>query len=476
MVCALIFLVMGMITMFFPQLFLDGDTWWHLAAGRYMVEHQSIPTTDPFSYTFKGQPWVAHEWLSELLMYGSFSVLGWSGLAALFGVSFAAVVTLICHYAQRWMTPISAAGLAVLVSYCFLPRLFARPHVFAWLVLTVWMIVLLYARERKRAPHLGWGLLMVVWANLHGSYPIGIVIAAAFGLEALLEAPANRRWDVIRSWGLFGAVILLAAMMTPSGPEGLYFPFMVSSMESLRAVGEWKPTDFEAISFFSLALYFMVFFCLYRPVQLPLVRALLVVLLLHMALSHVRHQEVFAIVTGLILAEPLGRAYRPGADLPEPTLASRLASGWRSYLPLLGVIAVMIVVPIAVRLAAPIVREDSSVSPGKALANLPRGLSQKRVFNGYGFSGRLIFERIPVFIDGRVDMYGDRFAQDFFDIEVHRDFEKWRAADQKWHFCWTILGSSRSIAHWLDKQQDWKRIYADEWAVVHVRQNDARCR
>lgn len=473
--CTLLFVVAGMTLMFLPIVFMDGDTWWHLAAGRYMFEHHAVPITDPFSYTFRGQPWVAHEWFSEVLMYASFAALSWKGLTLLFGLTFASTVTLIGHYAQRWMTPTTAACLALLVGYCLLQRIVARPHVLAWLVLAIWMIVLLRARERSEAPSLGWALLMVVWANLHGSYPMGLVLAGAFGLEALLEAPREQRPAVIRSWGLFGVAILVAAMVTPSGPEGLYFPFMVSTMESLSDVYEWQATRFGTFSFFGMALYAMLFFCLYRPVRVPPVRALLIVLVLHMALSHVRHHEIFAIVTGLILAEPLARAYRPGAVLPGASMAAQVAANWRAYAPLLAVAAAMVGLLIAARMAFPLSRENTTSSPIKALANLPPELRRQRVFNGYGTGGHLIWEGIPVFIDGRVDMYGDRFAKDFFDIEVRGNTEKWREADRRWHFCWTIQNPERQITHWLDEQPDWKRIYGDEWAVIHVRRDDPRC-
>lgn len=473
--CTVLFLVAGMFLMFLPIAFMDGDTWWHLAAGRYIFEHHSVPTTDPFSYTFSGHPWVAHEWLAEVLMYASFSALGWVGLALLFGLCFASVVTLISLYAQRWMTPISATCLALLVAECMLPRIFARPHVLAWLALTIWMIVLLSARERNRAPSLAWALLMAIWANLHGSYAIGLVLAGAFGLEALIEAPKGRRWGVVKSWGLFGMAILLAAMMTPSGPEGLWFPVMLSKMSSLQDIAEWKATSFDTLSFFSISFYFMIFFCLLRPVQIRPIRVLLIVVLLHMALSHFRHHEIFAIVAGLILAEPLARAYRPKAILPQPGLASQVVANWRTYAPVLGVAAVILALLVGTRLVRPIEREDSSVAPLTGLAGLPPELRHQRVFNGYGVGGSLIYEGIPVFIDGRVDMYGDRFARDFFDIEIRGDTEKWRAADRKWHFCWTIENPNRTITHWLDRQQNWKRIYADKWVVIHVRQNDPQC-
>ena len=47
----------------------SADTWWHLATGRWIVEHHAVPHTDPFSYATAGKPWVAHEYLTDILMF-----------------------------------------------------------------------------------------------------------------------------------------------------------------------------------------------------------------------------------------------------------------------------------------------------------------------------------------------------------------------------------------------------------------------
>ena len=62
----------------------DPDVWWHLKAGQYISEHRSVPHNDPFSYTRAGQPWVAHEWLTELFLYQLERMAGFGGLIIFF--------------------------------------------------------------------------------------------------------------------------------------------------------------------------------------------------------------------------------------------------------------------------------------------------------------------------------------------------------------------------------------------------------
>ncbi|HEX9105026.1 MAG TPA: hypothetical protein VF997_22600, partial [Polyangia bacterium] len=61
----------------------DPDPWWHLATGRWIVEHHAIPRVDPFSFTVAGAPWRAVDWLADLVLYGSFALAGNAGLGAL---------------------------------------------------------------------------------------------------------------------------------------------------------------------------------------------------------------------------------------------------------------------------------------------------------------------------------------------------------------------------------------------------------
>src|SRR5271165_5841398 len=44
----------------------DPDMWWHLKVGETILATHRFPTTDPYSFTVHGQPWLAYEWLGEV--------------------------------------------------------------------------------------------------------------------------------------------------------------------------------------------------------------------------------------------------------------------------------------------------------------------------------------------------------------------------------------------------------------------------
>lgn len=452
-----IFTILG----FHPRLFSDGDTGWHLAAGRFILQAGQVPTSDPFSFTRLGAPWVTHEWLAEVLMAALYHVGGWPGLALLFGGAAAGLILLLGREFSRWLPSRRALILLLLVAIVLAPFTLARPHVLAWPILAAWTLLLMRASESGRAPPLLAVLLMLLWANLHGSFLFGLMLIAPFGLEALL-ATRDRR-AVVVGWGSFGIAALIAAVCTPNGIEGILFPLQVSNMDTLSLIIEWRPTSLTRDFSFSIPLLVALVALIMLRVRLPPVRLLLLLALLVMAFLHIRHQAVLAIVGSLLLARPLAQALARGQAME--TLVPAIGDHRRRIETALAVALLLVSV---VRAAIPMQRVDSASNPARAIAAVPVSLRELPVLNAYNFGGSLIFAGIRPFIDGRADMYGDQFFRAFKTIS-DGDAPAFQRAVQHWSIRWTMMPPRSPLVTMLDHMPGWHRIYADRWAVVHVR-------
>ncbi len=316
---------------------------------------------------------------------------------------------------------------------------------------------MLHAREAGRPPPLAAALLMLVWANLHASYILGLFIASIFALEALIAASDRRA--VLIGWGRFGTIALVAAMLTPHGPAGLLYPLMVSRMTTLDLITEWEATDLTRHLTISLPLALVLVVLFWRRVRVPPLRLLMLGLFLYMAMAHVRHHQVLAITGSLLLAAPLGRSFgaqalaRPVPRLGLALLAAFVAmAGWR--------------------LQQPDRRPESTLHPATAIAALPADLRRQPVLNEYGMGGSLILAGIKPYIDGRADVYGDDFMR--ADSRINRgDIAALNREAEKWGITWTIFSPQTPIVARLDADPGWQRRYADRWAVVHVRKPPA---
>ena len=438
----------------------DGDTWWHVVAGRMMIAGRMVLRADPFSWTVHGQPWFTHEWLSEIALGGAFNLAGWSGVVVLTAAAAGLTAWLLARCAGRWLSGLPQIVLVAFGLLLWSGSLLARPHMLALPILALWTAELVRARAEERAPRWAFLPLMTLWANLHGSFFFGLALIGPFALEALLAAKPAGRMAVVLRWGGFGLAALAVASLTPHGIQTLTFPLGLIRMGSLAHIGEWAPSDFTTVGPLEIALLAGLFVALTRPLRLPLIRAALLALLIHLALQHVRYDQMLGIVGALILAEPLARAF----GQTPPTEGRRPATA-----PILGLAAAALAVAmLAWRLASPAVLQDGPTRPMSAFAAVPPAIAATPVLNDYSFGGYLIGQHVPVFVDGRADLYGDAFLRDYA-----RLLEPDRAALTKTledrHIAWTILIPGSPIARAMDETPGWRRLHADRFAVVHVR-------
>jgi hypothetical protein len=447
------------VTAFAPQVLNDGDTFMHIAAGGRMLADHAVLYRDPFSYTFAGAPWQAHEWLAEVAMAVAYAAGGWSGLLLIFAFAAAATAGLLAYHLGRWLDWPAQAIITVIALSCMTPSLLARPHLLALPLLALWTSGLLIARSEGRAPSLALLPVMTIWVNIHGSFLLGLALAAGLALEAL--ASSENRGATLRGWGVFVAGALAAALINPHFLQGLLFPVAMLGAAKLANISEWQAIDFSQLQPMELAVLAALYFIVTRGVKIPPLRAVIVLVLLHMAFQHQRHQIVFALVAPLFLAEPFSRALAaPASVISERThrVAAVTATG--------GVLLVLALA--ALRIFVPAVRTDSPVAPISALAHVPPAVRTQRVLNDYSFGGYLIFEGVRPFVDSRVELYGDSFLARYEKI-IESDPGAVNAALRDYDIRWTMLGRhSRAVAV-MDGLRGWHRLYADDYAVVHIR-------
>jgi hypothetical protein len=445
------------VVMFQGTVFNDPDTYWHIAAGSWMLDHREVLHRDVFSYTYAGKPWASHEWLAEIIMALAWRAGGWTGVQLLFAASMGLAGWLLARGVGRWLGPVGQAVALLLAFLVIGPTVLARPHLLMLPILVAWTREMLAAREENRGPHWWVAGLMLIWANLHGSFVFGFVLAAGFGLEALSYSE-GARLKVIREWGLFGVLCVLAALATPHGVSGLISPFAIMTMGTLNQIIEWKPANFSEFGVFEAGILVTLLVCMAKGVRVPLIRLILLLFIFHMALQHQRHQLVVAVIVPLLLAEPIGRAFGHAPRRQAMTLSSRVA------------IALLILGLAAYRAAVPVSRGDDSISPVSALAHVPPALAAKPVFNAYNFGGYLISKGVKPFIDGRADMYGDAFVKRYAAIN-NGDPAAVDKALKQYGIAWVITQPREGVIRAVESRPGWTRIYADKYAVVLARKD-----
>lgn len=442
-----------------PQLLNDADSHWHLFIGEHILANGRLPVSDAFSHTMAGQPWIAKEWLSQVLMAAAFRAGGWTGLAVLAAAAAGLAFALLSAELSRrldWRVTLMLAGAALVLS---LGHLLARPHLLAMPLMVIWAAGLLRAAEAGRVPSFWLLPVMALWANLHGSFMLGLALGGPAVLEALVRADAAQRLRLVLGWALFGALALAAACIHPHGPQSILAAFRVLGLgEAQGIIVEWRAHDFSRLSGLEIVLLGGLGLALATGFRMPLVRLALLVVLIHMALAHIRHQSVLGLVGALLLA-PAIAARRPGepASAPGPVLPV-----------LAGALSLVVVATLTTGLAGT-ARPNEANMPRAALAAARAAGVSGNVLNGYGFGGWLITQGVPTFVDGRTELFGGPFVARFMRAIDLADADDFVALLEQHRIGWTLLPAGTPAIAVLDRLPGWQRLHADAIAVVHRR-------
>jgi hypothetical protein len=447
----------------------DPDTLWQIKVGQWIVDHRALPWTDFYSLTREGDVWLSTSWLSQVLFATAYADWGWSGPVVLTAAVIAMAMGILLALLQRHLDLPSALLFCLLAMTLATPHLLARPHVLALPVMVGWTGALMAAADRGRAPSFLLLPLMALWANLHGGFVLGLALIGAIGLESLWRAAPVHRPALAWRWTAFGLAALLASCCTPYGVHTLLAAARVLSLgQSFAVIAEWRPTDFSSFSPFAGALLGLLGLGLYRGLLLSPPRILLILVATWMALAHVRSIETFGILVPLVLAQPLSGRIRPTPDAPHPL---RIAPGAPTAL---AAVAIMMAAASATAVfATHHVFEFSARQAPVAAVDVLAERKAARIFNSYNFGGYLIVRDIRPFVDGRSELYGEKFLMDYFSAEDGRDVNGLLRMLDDNSIDTTLLIPNSPAAQILDHIKGWKRLYADDIAVIHVRDDQA---
>ncbi len=443
----------------------DPDTMWHVTVGQWILDHRAVPETDVYSFTMRGQPWNSMYWISQVLYAKAYSMFGWSGPVALAAAASAVTFALLAKLLSRHLNEITTTIFVVVAFVLTAPHLLARPHVLALPVMVAWIGGLIDAADQRKAPSFWLLPLIALWANLHGGFIFGLMMVAPVALDAVVGAAVDVRKSLALRWAIFGLASLLAACCTPYGWNTMLEPMKILAFgNALPLVIEFRPVDFSHLGSFEICLLLGIGFALFRGIQLPPTRILLLLGMLHMALSQSRSAEILALLAPLVLAIPLAKQIG-GAETSFPSLK-----------PVRGVVVAGLAVVLAAGTftfaAAHRYAPNIANSPVRAVTELKK-LNVERVFNDYDFGGYLVANNVAPFIDGRTDVYG----KDFF-VEHHNASELiepdglFRLLDT-YQIQATLLRTQSGARKLLDHVDGWQKIYSDEVATIHVRKAGA---
>lgn len=476
----------------------DNDVWLHLRVGETICKTHQIPRKDFLSYTQEGKPWVLHEWLSQIILYGLWKIGGENGL-----IFFKAFLILACYLLVYLFSvknnpgihhPISITLAALASQFHF----FERPHIFSFLFLSLFILILHHIKQGLKLSKaaLLLCLIQLLWVNMHGSWILGPVLLFIYLTgnilsDILLEAKSSRPlgWArALQSSFLKKIAILLffisaINLINPYGVQMLLLPFQIVHAPLFQEmIVEWfspfakivQPAQKYILGIFlAYTIYLGITLWLNRR-KTELWQWGVCCAFFSLACRSVRMIPIFSFAT-------LPIALLSSERTIENAFAGKKDSRVVTIVCGIGIAALIFLVCtnrfyVWQRLPE---RFALGVSPQQFPIGAAEFIREQKIqgkgFNTLGWGSYLIWSlpKKKVFIDGRGEIYGETFMQYYWNSIS--DLSLWRALTDRFQFDYLLLPAGQPVSAlmlpYLSRAPDWALVYFDETSLLFCKRN-----
>jgi hypothetical protein len=463
-------LLIGPACLTLPRYPHDPDTWWHAAVGKQILETGVWPTAESYSFTARGDQWIASEWFGEVLMGFADRLGGLTGLTLL-RVALASALLVLTYYYASLRSGNAKAGLIVTVALFPLVMGFfwLRPQLLAYMFLAIVLISL--ERFRQGSEKALWILppVFLLWVNTHGTFPLGLVIVGLYWAGGLFDWKCGGvetvPWTAQQGRKLLIVLLtcVLVLPLTPYGTRLAAYPFQFAYSHSamIMQLSEWQPLGFGE-PWARRVLILVLLFLLAQVLFQPRYRLEEIALLLFAIYATCVHRRFFLLLT-LVFAPAFATLL--ARWIPR---YKRSKDRWVLNAACIGILAAALVrtFPSSAKLQAIV----DLTYPRQAIEYLRRHPHLGPMYNDYGLGGYLIWslgKQHPVFIDGRADVYEDAGVYaDYFRITTVQPEALFLLGKYGVESC--LTGRDEPLASFLASRPDWKLVYGDNLAVVLV--------
>jgi hypothetical protein len=455
------------------RLLWDGDTAMHIRTGDFILDHGYVPTTDPFSFTKPGAPWVPLQWLTGVTFAWLNRTFGLKGIVLLCGVVIALYLTVLARdMVLRGVNGLMALLLVMLGSSASMIHFHARPHLFTLLFLV--LANFLVARDRERQSWRIWLLapLMVVWVNMHSGFP---ALLAVLGI-LVAGCALSRDWGRTRRYGFVLAACAAATLVNPNG-IALHADIakFLNSSWAMANISEYQSPVFRSESMYCYMglLFLALMACGRHFARREWTECMWILFFAAGSLVSARHIPLFIAMALPLVGLALNEWWvKFTAGKPRSSMTGVLAEMSEKVTGNLQPVSVwtaLIIVGVALFTNTKNWPTDLSAKffPIQAVHEYEGQLTSAHVFTTDQWGDYLLWTGYPrqkVFIDGRSDLYGDAIGRDYLTILEARS--GWREAMARYKVNMVLVPPGTPLIELLSLNPDWQVLHRDKQAVL----------
>ncbi len=447
------------------------DLAYGVRTGQQILSGAGIPRQDGFTFTAAGLPWVDQQWLAQLVYGSVYGLGGWPALQVLWVSVVAATVGLTARAAFVFGAGLRTSVVIALVGFVVAAQgLGLRAQVLGLLCLAVLLVLVAGTRTR---PSLLWLAvpLLAVWANLHGSFVMGLALLATMVVGDRHDGPAARRDLVVL------AAATVATLANPYGIDAWRYVVSIGTNPTIAAfVTEWRHTDplqsVGAVFYASAAAAAVLVALAARRGRRPEVGSLLWLVILAglgaWALRGVAWWGIGAVPAVAVSASGVAGAPTDRAGLlavPGEVRRRRAMTGIAATLAVLAAFGLAVALPTERRMT------DAPSGIAAAVRSIAASHPGLRVFDAERWGSWLELE-VPdasYFADSRIELIPASVWADY--VALSDAQAGWEAILDRWRVDVLVLcvGDQPSLVAAIDHSNVWRVVQRDADGLVAVR-------
>jgi len=461
----------------------DGDLPRHLLNGNIILQTRQISTTDIFSFRTVGFPSIPHEWLSQVILAGIYDLLGLNGIVLITALIIMLTWAIVFRDAMYRSNGLFASLIfTVLAMGAMQIHVLPRPHIFTYLLTSIWIYILeRFDGEKKRAI---WALplVMLLWVNIHGMFVIGIAILAIYIVGDFLDHP-SKTWFSLKRTKMFLISGGLCFAVTFLSPSGFHIWGAIASLGSNSYITSQIP-EYQSANFHMPETWLYIIILLFTIIGFARagqknswIHILLIITFTGISLYTSRMIPLFAIVATPIstklIAAWLQNDYKQSRLLHIEKNISQTNSISNGSVWILVVILATGILFASNKTINPENKGnifDDRFFPVKAVDWIQQHPQQGHMFNEFDWGGYLLLTLWPdqqIFMDGHTHIYGEKLTKEY--EHVIDLTPGWDDILKKYNIKWAIVRENAPLTIALSESNKWAVVYRDETAVIFTR-------
>lgn len=467
----------------------DYDFWWHLETGKWILKHRRLPESDPFSYTTfisgeghgseRGRAILKSYWLAQVVLYKIYNWFSISGVVLFRSLLFLLVFLIISLYIVRQnIQPVIMVFMLLSVMLLLAEFINTRPKMFSYLFAVLAFIALESYRKHGRLINIGiLAVLMVIWANMHGGYLLGIWLTVVYIAGILFFHEKNFRLpDAARFRKAFPLFVAICAGFVNPLPFGRFLDFIGfygstlsgESYEMLSPISVFHSLGYRWI-LFPVLIIIDSFVLIYGFKRVSFEHLVLLISTLAASLISLRFTIYFVFFSAMIVG-----------DLLNDIANKRIIRRFLQISCILLLISNLLSVPDVK--AAVTDGYDRDLFPVRAVQYIKERNLTGNMFNDVTWGGYLLHELYPehkVFIDTRTlnpDIYMQYLAVILGSQRKIMSMPEWLSILDTYGVNFIVHsvinpydGKPFPFINLLKQEKGWQQIYYDGHTVIYVK-------